>query len=121
MKDFLNETKYLLKNNLNYKFIIGSTTVSAQSSVILAGSTIPSSQLTASVAPPLFSPTAGIDVEDDSFDDYRSTDYVPYSERPETYIIPVVFFLIWVIGILGNGTLVVIFLRHRSMRNIPNT
>lgn len=47
--------------------------------------------------------------------------YTPYSQRPETYIIPVVFAIIYVVGILGNGTLVVIFLRHRGMRNIPNT
>ncbi|XP_058055615.1 neuropeptide CCHamide-2 receptor-like [Anopheles bellator] len=48
-------------------------------------------------------------------------DYVPYEERPETYIVPVVFALIFIVGIVGNGTLVVIFLRHRAMRNIPNT
>ncbi|XP_050069961.1 neuropeptide CCHamide-2 receptor-like isoform X2 [Anopheles maculipalpis] len=48
-------------------------------------------------------------------------DYVPYEQRPETYIVPVVFALIFIVGIVGNGTLVVIFLRHRAMRNIPNT
>lgn len=47
--------------------------------------------------------------------------YTPYSERPETYIVPVVFAIIFVVGVLGNGTLVVIFMRHRAMRNIPNT
>ena len=47
--------------------------------------------------------------------------YTPYADRPETYIVPVVFALIFVVGVLGNGTLVVIFLRHRAMRNIPNT
>ncbi|KAG5877828.1 hypothetical protein JTB14_011864 [Gonioctena quinquepunctata] len=46
---------------------------------------------------------------------------IPYSERPETYIVPVLFFLIFVVGVLGNGTLVVIFLRHKNMRNVPNT
>nr|XP_023023025.1 neuropeptide CCHamide-1 receptor-like [Leptinotarsa decemlineata] len=46
---------------------------------------------------------------------------IPYSERPETYIIPVLFFLIFVLGVLGNGTLVIIFLRHKNMRNVPNT
>lgn len=50
-----------------------------------------------------------------------SADYKPYIERPETYIVPLLFFLIFVIGVLGNGTLVVIFLRHRTMRNVPNT
>ncbi|XP_026471568.1 neuropeptide CCHamide-1 receptor [Ctenocephalides felis] len=47
--------------------------------------------------------------------------YTPFSERPETYIVPVVFALIFVAGVLGNGTLVIVFLRHRAMRNIPNT
>ncbi|KAK9730706.1 7 transmembrane receptor (rhodopsin family) [Popillia japonica] len=50
-----------------------------------------------------------------------SADYKPYIERPETYIVPLLFFLIFVIGVLGNGTLVVIFMRHRTMRNVPNT
>jgi hypothetical protein len=47
--------------------------------------------------------------------------YLPYNERPETYIIPVVFFIIFIVGILGNGTLIIIFIKHRTMRNIPNT
>lgn len=48
-------------------------------------------------------------------------EYTPYDERPETYIVPVLFFVIFVVGVLGNGTLVVIFLRHKTMRNVPNT
>ncbi|KAG8294732.1 hypothetical protein J6590_096636 [Homalodisca vitripennis] len=47
--------------------------------------------------------------------------YVPYSERQETYIVPVVFAIIFLVGVLGNGTLVFIFARHRTMRNVPNT
>lgn len=47
--------------------------------------------------------------------------YTPYRERPETYIVPVLFAIIFVVGVLGNGTLIVIFLKHRSMRNVPNT
>lgn len=47
--------------------------------------------------------------------------YTPYGERPETYIVPVLFAIIFVVGVLGNGTLIVIFLKHRSMRNVPNT
>uniref|UniRef100_A0A182KEI2 G-protein coupled receptors family 1 profile domain-containing protein n=1 Tax=Anopheles christyi TaxID=43041 RepID=A0A182KEI2_9DIPT len=54
-------------------------------------------------------------------DEVGVDDYVPYEQRPETYIVPVVFALIFIVGIVGNGTLVVIFLRHRAMRNIPNT
>lgn len=48
-------------------------------------------------------------------------DYTPYYTRPETYIVPVVFAIIFVVGVVGNGTLVVVFLRHRAMRNVPNT
>jgi bombesin receptor subtype-3 len=47
--------------------------------------------------------------------------YVPYEHRPETYIVPILFALIFLVGILGNGTLVVVFIRHRAMRNVPNT
>ena len=47
--------------------------------------------------------------------------YTPYGERPETYIVPFLFAIIFVVGVLGNGTLIVIFLRHRAMRNTPNT
>jgi len=46
--------------------------------------------------------------------------YVPYIDRPETYIVPVLFAIIFIIGVLGNGTLILIFLRHRTMRNVPN-
>ena len=47
--------------------------------------------------------------------------YIPYDMRPETYIVPVLFALIFVVGVLGNGTLVLIFIRNRNMRNVPNT
>lgn len=50
-----------------------------------------------------------------------TNEYTPYSQRAETYIVPVLFFIIFVVGVLGNGTLVIIFLRHRAMRNVPNT
>jgi len=49
------------------------------------------------------------------------SDYVPYDERIETYIVPVVFSLILVVGVMGNGILVLILLRHANMRNVPNT
>lgn len=51
----------------------------------------------------------------------EDVEYTPYAERSETYIVPVVFAIIFVVGVLGNGTLVVVFLRHRAMRNVPNT
>lgn len=47
--------------------------------------------------------------------------YQPYYERPETYIVPLMFALIFVIGVVGNGTLVAVFVRHKAMRNVPNT
>ncbi|KAK6629560.1 hypothetical protein RUM43_003377 [Polyplax serrata] len=47
--------------------------------------------------------------------------YVSYEVRPETYILPILFFIIFVIGTLGNGTLIRIFIKHRNMRTVPNT
>lgn len=47
--------------------------------------------------------------------------YTPYTERLATYIIPLIFALIFIIGVLGNGCLILIFFRHRAMRNVPNT
>ncbi|XP_046405979.1 neuropeptide CCHamide-2 receptor-like [Ischnura elegans] len=54
-------------------------------------------------------------------EDDLEDEYVPYGQRPETYIVPILFALIFVVGVLGNGTLVLIFVRNRNMRNIPNT
>ncbi|KAJ2940446.1 hypothetical protein O0L34_g129 [Tuta absoluta] len=51
----------------------------------------------------------------------NSEPYQPYVERPETYIVPLIFALIFVIGVVGNGTLVAVFVRHKAMRNVPNT
>jgi hypothetical protein len=51
----------------------------------------------------------------------KEVGYIPYDMRPETYIVPVLFALIFVVGVLGNGTLVLIFIRNRNMRNVPNT
>lgn len=47
--------------------------------------------------------------------------YTPYGQRLATYIIPAIFALIFIIGVLGNGCLILIFFRHRAMRNVPNT
>nr|XP_029724258.1 neuropeptide CCHamide-1 receptor-like [Aedes albopictus]XP_029724259.1 neuropeptide CCHamide-1 receptor-like [Aedes albopictus] len=47
--------------------------------------------------------------------------YTPYVRRPETYIVPILFAAIFIVGVLGNGTLIIVFLRHRAMRNVPNT
>ncbi|XP_072377282.1 neuropeptide CCHamide-1 receptor [Diabrotica undecimpunctata] len=54
-------------------------------------------------------------------DDANSTDeLIPYNERPETYFVPILFLLIFIVGVVGNGTLVAIFIRHKNMRNVPN-
>lgn len=52
---------------------------------------------------------------------HKEIPYTPYNERLETYIVPIIFFLILVIGITGNGILVLTILRHAKMRNVPNT
>ncbi|XP_012142843.2 neuropeptide CCHamide-2 receptor-like isoform X2 [Megachile rotundata] len=54
-------------------------------------------------------------------EDDEDDGYVPYDQRPETYIVPVVFFLILVVGVTGNGILVLTLLRDANMRNVPNT
>ncbi|CAG9857257.1 unnamed protein product [Phyllotreta striolata] len=53
---------------------------------------------------------------------YNTTEtfYVPYNERPETYFVPILFLIIFVVGVVGNGTLVAIFIKHKNMRNVPN-
>lgn len=51
----------------------------------------------------------------------NGSDYIPYDKRLETYIVPVLFSIIFVVGIVGNWTICVIFIRHPSMRNVPNT
>lgn len=54
-------------------------------------------------------------------DDDEDHSYVPYDQRLETYIVPVVFLIILVVGVTGNGILVLTLLRHANMRNVPNT
>lgn len=54
----------------------------------------------------------------------NTTFEVPYEEykyRPETYMVPIMFSIIFIVGVVGNGTLIVVFVRHRAMRNVPNT
>lgn len=61
--------------------------------------------------------------EDDYFDgDTNTSDlYRPVSARVETFVMSAVLGIIFIVGVLGNGTLIAIFLKHRGMRNIPNT
>lgn len=47
--------------------------------------------------------------------------YVPYSHRPETYLAPFIFLIIFIVGFTGNGLLIFVFTRHKSLRNVPNT
>ncbi|XP_012217556.1 neuropeptide CCHamide-1 receptor-like [Linepithema humile] len=54
------------------------------------------------------------------FNETWEVPYIPYRERPETYFVPIIFFLIEVIGLTGNGVLALTILRHSSMRNGPN-
>ncbi|KAG8337335.1 hypothetical protein J6590_026300 [Homalodisca vitripennis] len=50
-----------------------------------------------------------------------STEFVEtFWMRFQTYMVPVVFVLIFTLGFVGNGTVILIFLRHRNMRSIPN-
>ncbi|XP_076284641.1 neuropeptide CCHamide-1 receptor-like isoform X1 [Lasioglossum baleicum] len=64
-------------------------------------------------------------VYDDTFNQTKNETqneekYTPYEDRPETYIVPIVFLLILLIGLTGNGVLALTILRHSNMRNVPN-
>lgn len=50
----------------------------------------------------------------------NTADEYDYSQRPETYIVPVLFAFIFFVGTVGNGSLVLIFFRHKHMINVPN-
>ncbi|XP_055310999.1 neuropeptide CCHamide-1 receptor-like [Sitodiplosis mosellana] len=47
--------------------------------------------------------------------------YKGYVYRPETYIVPIIFGIIFLAGLMGNGMLIAVFVKHRAMRNVPNT
>ncbi|CAN8017846.1 unnamed protein product [Ixodes persulcatus] len=49
-----------------------------------------------------------------------SEEFVPYEQRLETYVVPTLFALIFIVGLLGNGTLILVFIRNRTMRSVPN-
>jgi len=46
--------------------------------------------------------------------------FTPYASRPETYIVPLVFGIIFFVGLIGNGTLIFIYIKDKTMRNVPN-
>ena len=47
--------------------------------------------------------------------------YIPMATRPEQYLVPIVFALIFVIGVIGNSSLVYFFIKYPQMRSVPNT
>lgn len=64
-------------------------------------------------------PNESMAVIDNSQED--SNGYIDYSDRLETYIVPFVFGLIFLVGVVGNGCLIYILCRHKTMRSVPNT
>ena len=50
----------------------------------------------------------------------QSDDYIPYDQRLEPYIVPVLFGFIFLLGVIGNGSLIFILCCKKSMRNLPN-
>ena len=61
----------------------------------------------------------GSDVFGDGDDE--SGGYIAYNERLETYLVPVVFGIIFLVGVVGNACLIFILCRHKAMRSVPNT
>ncbi|XP_046656370.1 neuropeptide CCHamide-1 receptor-like [Daphnia pulicaria] len=61
-------------------------------------------------------------LEQDSreLDNEQPEGYIPYNQRLEPYIVPVLFGLIFLLGVIGNGCLIVILCCQKSMRNLPN-
>ncbi|XP_063876507.1 neuropeptide CCHamide-1 receptor-like [Scylla paramamosain] len=60
-------------------------------------------------------------VQDTQVPFVNTTEYLPYHLRPETYLVPLVFAGIFVTGVVGNGALIFMFLKHPTLRNTPNT
>ncbi|RUS75255.1 hypothetical protein EGW08_016990 [Elysia chlorotica] len=42
------------------------------------------------------------------------------SSESEAYVVPVIFIIIFIVGLVGNGTLIVSVLANKAMRNVPN-
>jgi hypothetical protein len=55
------------------------------------------------------------------YEDDDEDGYIEYRDRPETYVVPILFSLIFLVGVLGNGSLIYVLCRHKSMRSVPNT
>jgi hypothetical protein len=56
-----------------------------------------------------------------SLDNTTEPVVIPLEQRLETYLMPLIFAMIFIVGVLGNGTLIIVFVRHKAMRNVPNT
>ncbi|XP_013771906.1 neuropeptide CCHamide-1 receptor-like [Limulus polyphemus] len=52
---------------------------------------------------------------------FNNSDYVPYNQRTDTYLVPAVFGVIFLFGVIGNGTLIFTFIKNKTMRTTPNT
>lgn len=68
-----------------------------------------------------------LEINDSAVTDFNETElnsttpFLPYEERISAYLMPIIFGFIFLIGSVGNGVLILIFFRHRAMRNTPNT
>ncbi len=58
--------------------------------------------------------------QDRELDEQQPDGYIPYDQRLEPYIVPVLFGLIFLLGVIGNGCLISILCCQKSMRNLPN-
>lgn len=43
-----------------------------------------------------------------------------YNTKPDAYFVPLLFSVVFVVGLVGNGTLIYTVLRNKKMRNVPN-
>ncbi len=60
--------------------------------------------------------------DEENAETYSYGGYIAYSERLETYLVPAVLGIIFLVGLIGNGGLICIFCREPSVRSsIPNT
>lgn len=57
-----------------------------------------------------------LDSQSPSLGNSSEEEYLPYHLRPETYLVPLVFAGIFVTGVVGNGALIFMFLKHPKLR-----
>lgn len=57
---------------------------------------------------------------DDTYDMYDDDDVDVHALHVERVIVPLLFGVIFVVGLVGNGTLIYTVARNKSMRNVPN-